>query len=140
MELADIVREINNLNEMFQLLAYLQTSVGQSIKAKDPIIKEIAQRKNEKGFVCPHCQSTNSVRFGKNTVKNGTKTVQKQRYKCKECSKIFTDFTNTPSFRTRKIDKWLKFVECRRIFTPNICRINWCYFLGNTLFLGDTKY
>lgn len=114
MKLADIVREINNLDEMSQqrLLAYLQTSVGQSINAKDPIIKEIAKRKNEKGFVCPHCQSTNSVRFGKYTVKNGNKTVQKQRYNCKACSKTFTDLTNTPLFRTRKIDKWLKFVEC----------------------------
>jgi transposase-like protein len=114
MKLTDIIREINNLDVMSQqrLLAHLQTSFGQSIHSEEPLIKEIAERKNERGFVCPHCQSTTAVRFGKYDVKNGAKTVQKQRYKCKECSRTFTDLTNTPLFRTRKIDKWLKFVDC----------------------------
>jgi transposase-like protein/IS1 family transposase len=114
MNLAEIVNEIQQLDEMTQqrLLAYLQSSIGNVIYGKEPITKEIKERKNEKGFVCPHCQSTQVVRFGKYTIKSSVKVIEKQRYKCKSCTKTFTDLSNTPLNRTRKMDKWLKFIEC----------------------------
>jgi transposase-like protein len=114
MKLAQIVNEIQQLDEMSQqrLLAYLQTSIGSVIYGKGTITNEIKERKNEKGFVCPHCHSSQVIRFGKYTVKSSIKVIEKQRYKCKACFKTFTDLTNTPLNRIRKMDKWLKFIEC----------------------------
>ncbi|CRK85102.1 insertion element protein [Neobacillus massiliamazoniensis] len=114
MKLADIILEVQNLDDMTQqrLFSYLQNALEVSIHSKEPLIKEIAERKNEKGFSCPHCQVNNEVRFGKYQTKVGSKSVTRQRYKCKNCSKTFTDLTNTPLNRTRKLDKWLKFIEC----------------------------
>ncbi len=116
MKLADIIREVQNLDEIIQqrLLSFLQTSLEHSLQGNEPLLKEIAERKNEQGFSCPHCQNTNAVRFGKYTVKVGNKTVIRQRYKCKDCSKTFTDLTKTPLNRTRKLDKWIKFIPFNR--------------------------
>ena len=108
MKLAQIVNEILQLDEMSEqrLLAYLQT-IGSVIYGKEPITKEIKERKNETGFVCPHCNSSQVVQYGKYTVKSSIKGFEKQRYKCKSCFKTFTDLTNTPLNRTRKMDKLL---------------------------------
>lgn len=56
------------------------------------------------GFECPHCVSEHVVRFCK---VNG-----RQRYRCKNCRKTFTDTTNTVLYRTRKGDEWITFVDC----------------------------
>lgn len=58
----------------------------------------------KEGFECPHCTSEHVIRFGKY---NGH-----QRYRCKCCSKIFTDTTNTVLYHTRKGDEWITFVDC----------------------------
>ncbi len=114
MKLVDIIREVQKLDDMSQqrLLSYLQNALEHTINGKEPLLAEIAERKSEKGFSCSHCHNTNAVRFGKYQTTVGTKTVIRQRYKCKDCSKTFTDLTNTPLNRTRKLDKWLKFIEC----------------------------
>ena len=58
------------------------------------------------GLYCPNCGSTEKVvRFGK---RNGI-----QRYRCKDCSRVFTTTTNTVLEGTRKpIAVWKKYVEC----------------------------
>lgn len=45
-------------------------------------------------------------------VKLGLKEVERQRYRCKDCRKNFTDITSTPLYRTHKPDKWLDFIKC----------------------------
>jgi transposase-like protein len=107
MKLAEIVKEVQKLDEMAQqrLLTFLQTSLAHSIHGKEPLLKEIAEGKNKKGFVCPHCQNKNVVRFGTYKTKVGSNVVVRQRYKCNDCSKTFIDLTNTPLNKTR-MEKW----------------------------------
>jgi hypothetical protein len=45
-------------------------------------------------------------------VKLGLKDVERQRYRCKDCRKTYTDVTSTPLYRTNKPDKWLDFIIC----------------------------
>lgn len=58
------------------------------------------------GLYCTNCGGTEKVvRFGK---RNGV-----QRYRCKDCGRIFTTLTNTVMEGTRKpISTWKKYVEC----------------------------
>lgn len=51
--------------------------------------------------VCPRCgEVSRIIKYGK---KSGI-----QRYKCKECSKTFSDVTNSPFYRSKKtLGKWL---------------------------------
>lgn len=36
----------------------------------------------------------------------------RQRYKCKDCLKFSCDLTNSPMYRSKKVDKWIAFIEC----------------------------
>lgn len=36
----------------------------------------------------------------------------KKRYRCKACKLTFTDLTNTVLYRTRRLNQWIKFIEC----------------------------
>ena len=54
---------------------------------------------------CPHCHSHNVVKYGKNG--------NVQKFKCKDCGKIFSLSTNTILFSTKKdLETWKKFCEC----------------------------
>jgi transposase-like protein len=49
--------------------------------------------------------------FGKySTIVDGEE-VKKQRYRCKGCRMTFTDLTNTSLYRTRRLNKWIKFID-----------------------------
>jgi transposase-like protein/IS1 family transposase len=50
------------------------------------------------GLVCPYCQDTHIVLWGKR------KNIQ--RYRCKNCHKLFNDLTGTPMAYSKKLDKW----------------------------------
>ncbi len=52
------------------------------------------------------------VRFGKYSVKLGLKEIERQRYRCKNCHKTFTNVTSTPLHHTHKPEKWLDFIKC----------------------------
>jgi transposase-like protein len=65
-------------------------------------MKEVRERRFDQGLVCPHCQ-------GK-AVRHGTYGV-KQRYRCKECSRTFGDFTLSPLYRARRPELWPAFIE-----------------------------
>jgi transposase-like protein len=52
----------------------------------------------KEGLICPHCQGTHVVLFGKR------KDIQK--YHCKNCGKYFNDLTGTPLAHLKKRDKW----------------------------------
>ena len=51
-----------------------------------------------KKIKCPHCQSEKNKKFGKLKTKRGPT----QKYKCKDCDKIFTKRTGTINYRKRK--------------------------------------
>ncbi len=61
--------------------------------------KEISECKNKDGYTCIHCGSKEIIRFGHYVVKIGLKDVERQRYRCKDCRKTFTDVTPTPLYR-----------------------------------------
>ena len=51
-----------------------------------------------KKIKCLHCQSEKNKKFGKLKTKRGST----QKYKCKDCDKIFTKRTGTINYRKRK--------------------------------------
>lgn len=77
-----------------------------------PVFQEVSEKKAKNGLCCVHCNASTVVRFGKFEVKNGLKTMKRQRYRCKDCQKTFTESTATPIYRTRKSNRWLEFIEC----------------------------
>lgn len=57
---------------------------------------------------CPHCNSSSIVKIG---IRQ-TKTGMHQRYRCKECCKIFTETSRTVMSRSRKsIEIWKIFID-----------------------------
>lgn len=66
---------------------------------------------------CPHCKSNNIIKHG--SYKN------RQRYKCKNCNKTFTSFTNKPWSYSKKPlifwEKYAKVMECK--FPLRLCSI-----------------
>jgi transposase-like protein len=68
------------------------------------VVDELRDKRFAEGFVCPHCDSKEIVRFGK--------YKGRQRYKCKCCGKTFSDLTNTPLQGTHFPNRWIKFIEC----------------------------
>ncbi|MED4727222.1 IS1595-like element ISAnmi1 family transposase [Aneurinibacillus migulanus] len=68
------------------------------------VIDELRDKRYSKGFNCAHCKSNSVVRFDKY---NG-----RQRYKCKNCGKTFSDLTNSPLQGTHYPEKWIQFIDC----------------------------
>ena len=52
----------------------------------------------KEGLIYPHCRGTHIVLWGKR------KNIQ--RYRCKECQKLFNDLTGTPLAYPKKTHKW----------------------------------
>lgn len=52
------------------------------------------------GLICPYCQGRQVVLWGKRN--------QVQRYRCKQCRKLFNDLTGTPMARSKLLHKWPK--------------------------------
>jgi transposase-like protein len=113
MALKEIIEEIRKLStaDQYRLKEFFVNSLA-SHSASEPVFKEVSERKHKNGYTCTHCHSNNAVRFGKYEVKMGTKTLKRQRYRCKDCGKTFTDVTNTPLYRTHLPDKWIEFIQC----------------------------
>lgn len=113
MTLRELIEEIKKLNtaEQHRLKEFFINTL-MSFSASEPVFQEVTERKNKNGYTCVHCNSKQVVRFGKYTVKLGLKEVERQRYRCKDCRKTFTDVTATPLYRTHKSEKWLDFIKC----------------------------
>ncbi|MNK43516.1 hypothetical protein D3C87_622250 [compost metagenome] len=97
--------------DQYRLKEFFTKSLA-SYSATEPVFKEVSERKHKDGFTCSHCHSNNAVRFGKYNVKMGSCTLERQRYRCKDGGKTFTDVTNTPLHRTHLLHKWMEFVQC----------------------------
>ncbi|SDP87665.1 hypothetical protein SAMN05216565_11026 [Litchfieldia salsa] len=116
MKLREIIKDIQNLDEteQYRLKEFFNQSLA-SFSASEPVFKEISDQKHKKGYTCTYCKLANAVRFGKYKVKVGLKLMERQRYRCKDCQKTFTDTSNTPIYRTHKPHKWLDFIQCYRM-------------------------
>lgn len=58
----------------------------------------------DKARKCPHCHSQR--------IKRNGKVNQRQRYYCHACKKSFMSTFNTPFYRLREPEKWLRYLEC----------------------------
>lgn len=93
-----------NYSETEQLMQDILKMHSTSTHGTAKLIGELREKKYSEGFVCPHCGSNHVIRFGK--------FKGRQRYRCKDCSKSFSDLTNTPLARTRFPNKWIQFIDC----------------------------
>lgn len=111
--LKDILSEIRKLStaEQIRLKEYFTNHLTPYANS-EPVFQEVSERKHKEGYTCSYCHSTNAVRFGKYKVQAGVQTIERQRYRCKDCKRTFTDVTHTPIHRTRLPHKWLEFVQC----------------------------
>ena len=67
-------------------------------------IKECREARFAMGQKCPHCESNAISKFGK--------TNSKQRYKCKSCTKTFTDLTKSALSSSKiPLSKWLEYTK-----------------------------
>ncbi|CAH0319409.1 hypothetical protein SRABI96_05388 [Peribacillus sp. Bi96] len=109
MALKEIIKEIKKLStaDQYRLKEFFNKSLASS-SSSEPVFKEVSEQKHKDGYTCTHCHSNNAVRFGKYSVKLGMQTIERQRYRCKDCGKTFTDVTNTPLHRTHlPINGWI---------------------------------
>ncbi|AOY74551.1 IS1/IS1595 family N-terminal zinc-binding domain-containing protein [Clostridium formicaceticum] len=59
----------------------------------------------EDDIKCPHCKSLEVIKHGK--------VKEKQRYRCKECTKTFSDTTLTPfAYSKKALSKWEEYANC----------------------------
>jgi transposase-like protein len=101
--LPNFVRELSPYQQELLFLT-LKNIVEPKSAAKGSLIGELRKTKFKEGFVCPHCDGCRVVRYGKFN--------HRQRYKCKDCLRTFSDLTHTPLSKTRYSDKWITFIEC----------------------------
>ena len=111
------VHEYENSREMFEAFKILASEERKALfqliqnalypnteLPLDMVMQELRDARFSKGFVCPHCASKAIKRHGFFN--------ERQRYKCKDCNKTFSDTTNTVITGTHYPDKWLAYVEC----------------------------
>ena len=95
-------------DEIIQLMIGLKDD--QLKKIKDFILMKLfycdpTKDKTYTAYFCPICKSKHFIRYG---TKDG-----KQRFKCKNCGKIFTNTTKTIACRSKHdFNMWSKFVSC----------------------------
>ena len=71
------------LNDIVNQVLTVQNIMSNSTDGNAKLIGELREKKYSKGFSCPHCGGTHVVRYGK--------FKGRQRYKCKDCIKTFSD-------------------------------------------------
>ena len=67
-------------------------------------MKDCREARFAMGKKCPHCESISVSKYGK--------VNEKQRYKCKDCSKTFTDFSKSALSGSKlSLSKWLEYAK-----------------------------
>lgn len=73
----------------------------------DPdIIRTMREARFASGLVCPRCSSRDAIRWGG--------FAGRQRYRCKSCSRTFSDLTRTAFAYTKKIRSWPHYLVLMR--------------------------
>lgn len=91
----------------FSSLIKILKSKGNSVLTSKVSNHQIIHRErtNNSLQVCPHCGSIQ-------IVKNGHTKSNRQKYRCKDCNKNFSDTTNTIAYRSRKsYQEWEKVIS-----------------------------
>ena len=84
-----------------------QKTLLSEILTDNKIVTDIKEERFSNGLFCTKCGCTTNI------VKAGIGRNNKQRYLCKNCSKIFTSTTDTfLSFTKKDIDVWKKYIQC----------------------------
>jgi transposase-like protein len=99
---------INIENFVHSLTTEQKTQLLSILKQKKSFetISNLEETRFSKGLFCPKCGCTEKI------VKAG-KSINKQRYLCRNCSSIFTSTTDTfLSFTKKNIDVWEKYIHC----------------------------
>lgn len=68
------------------------------------IVRFIREARFANGLFCPRCN-------GLHVVRNGTFSGR-QRYLCRECKRSFSDLTGTPAAYSKRLAKWLHYIQC----------------------------
>src|SRR5690625_717929 len=112
-KVTDILKAIHKLNpaEKHRLREYLIEKLTAS-SSTGTVLQEISERKNESGYQRPDCKSDQIVRFPKYSSFVDGEEFKKQLYRSKACRKSFTDLANTVLYRTRRLNEWIKCIEC----------------------------
>lgn len=83
-----------------QLLDY----ISEVLSLSPVTMKDCREARFAMGQKCPHCESTYVSKY--------SKVNTKQRYKCKDCSKTFTDFSKSVLSGSKlPLSKWLEYAK-----------------------------
>ncbi|HET6421609.1 MAG TPA: IS1595 family transposase [Geobacteraceae bacterium] len=101
----DILNDIERLDseEIYKLFNRLKSILHPGKPHISQFVGDVRESKFSTGILCPYCSGDKIVRNGK--------FKGRQRYLCRECSRTFNDFTNTPMQRTHLPDKWMPYLE-----------------------------
>lgn len=69
-------------------------------------LPEIRERHGAVGIRCPRCDHQSVVRWGRFSGR--------QRYRCRGCTRTFSDFTGTPLAYSKYPHLWLEYADCLR--------------------------
>jgi transposase-like protein len=101
-----IIKEIQTLGTtgQEQILNYLEEVIVLGSFAAE-VTDEVKENRFSRGKVCPHCEH--------DKVSRNSKFDGKQRYICKSCRRTFNDFTQSPSYNSKKdTRKWILYAKC----------------------------
>jgi Transposase and inactivated derivatives len=94
----------------------LYTMISFQVSTDNDFEQFVKEERFTSGFVCPHCGCVGHIsRNGHiyKTDKDRNKTLDKQRYVCKDCGKSFTVLSNSVASGTRKnLSIWESFAKC----------------------------
>jgi transposase-like protein len=94
----------------------LYTMISYQLPTDNDFEQFIKDERFTTGFVCPHCGCIGHIsRNGHiyKTDKDGNRTINKQRYICKDYGKSFTVLSNSVASGTRKnLSIWESFAKC----------------------------
>ena len=101
----DVVKAFSAPNEtsLRMALARLKKLMPSDSVSVDEFVETLRDKRFRKGFACPHYKSEKVIRHG---APKG-----RQKYKCNDFSRIFSDQTHTPFRDTHYPDKGLTFME-----------------------------
>ena len=68
------------------------------------LVRSFRERRVAEGLSCPRCQSNHVVRWGQSSGR--------QRYRCRSCSRCFSDLTDTPLTYLKRLDAWPAYFRC----------------------------
>jgi transposase-like protein len=70
------------------------------------LLRHVRDGRFSAGLRCPRCSATHVIRWGSFSGR--------QRYRCRACTRTFSDLTGTPLAYCKRTDAWLGYMQCLR--------------------------